>query len=221
MEAVFLEEPIAVEPIDALLLDADGFVEPLPAKELACIPPLHLTQWCQTRGRYNVPSVELVAWLMEQIAGRRAIEIGAGMGDLGRQLGIPMTDSYVQVRDPQIRQQIENLGMPILSPPEGVVECLNARKAVLKYKPKVVIAAWVTQRYLQGDEGPPKVNSFVYGVNEIELLSSVDTYIHIGNLSVHGDKRILRRPHREYFLPFLFSRGFHPDENVVHVWNRK
>jgi hypothetical protein len=45
-------------------------------------------------------TVELVAWLHDRIAGRKAIEIGAGMGDLGYHLGIPQTDSYAQIEDP-------------------------------------------------------------------------------------------------------------------------
>jgi hypothetical protein len=206
--------------LDALLLDAEGRLKPLEASVLRQIRQPVLSTWCQMRGRYHVPSVETIHWLSEKIAGRRAIEIGAGAGDLGRLLHIPMTDSYIQMESPEILLYYATLGVPPTKPPADV-ERLEALEAVKKYAPEVVVGAWITQLYRKGDEGPPFVGSSIYGVNELELRNEVETYIHIGHAKTHHQKRALRFKHKEYRLPFLFSRQMDPAGNVIYVWSRK
>jgi hypothetical protein len=77
----------------------------------------------------------------------------------------------------------------------------------------------VTQLYQPGDEGPPKVGSSIYGVDEFDVLEHCKMYICIGNRDVHGDKRILQRPHVELQgEPGLVSRGFDQSKNLIYVW---
>ena len=45
------------------------------------------------------------------------------------------------------------------------------------------------------------------------------TYILIGNVNVHGRKKIRAQPHREFALPFLRGRAIRPHLNRVWVWN--
>jgi hypothetical protein len=206
--------------LDALLLDADERLRLLPASELGKIPQPSLSYWCQIRGRYHIPSIETVEWVKEKIGGRTAIEIGAGAGDFGRLLGIPMTDSYVQVESPDILLYYAALGLPPTKPPADV-ERLEALAAIQKYEPEVVVAAWVTQLYRKGDEGPPHIGSSLYGVNELELRNQVHTYIHVGHVNAHHQKRLLRFKHKEYRLPFVFSRGWDSTGNVVYVWSKR
>lgn len=213
-------------PLDDLLLEDHGLgripygqrIRAIGASELAKVPNVRLRVWCHNRARYLVPTKELVDWLDDLIGGRPALEIGAGMGDLGRLLFIRMTDSAVQTT-PDMRLYYELLGQPITEPPPDV-ERLEANEAVAKYRPRVVVGAWITQRYQPGDERPPKVESSVYGVDEVKLLSQIDTYIHIGNMAVHRQKRIFQQQHQTHRLPFLFTRAGDPSQNVVHVWNR-
>lgn len=199
-------------PLDRLLLNGTR-IEPPHAKQLRSVAQPELCAWCVKRSRYCVPTVELVQWLTEQINGRSAIEIGSGMGDLGRALAIQMTDSYAQTA-PEMQLYYKMIGQPIVSPPPWVAKH-DALEAVAKFKPRVVVAAWVTQLYREGE-----LEGSAFGVDEDLLLSQVETYIHVGNLDVHGTKRILQRKHEAYQFPFLFSRGFDRSRNVVHVWNR-
>src|SRR5271170_675184 len=76
-------------------------------KEYDKIDRIALKLFCHATGRYGLPTIELVEYLKELIGGRSAIEIGAGNGDLGRHLGIPMTDSRLQ-EDPVIRERYLN-----------------------------------------------------------------------------------------------------------------
>lgn len=184
------------------------------AAELRAIPPDDLQAWCHSHARYGLVTQELVHWLRHMIAGRNAIEIAAGMGDLGFAVGIPMTDSAVQTT-PVVRLYYSLHGVLTIDPPKDV-ERLEASEAVAKYKPEVVVASWATQLYKEGD-----VDGSVFGVDEERLITEVDTYIHIGNLRVHREKRILATTHDVYEFPWLCSSALYPQLNRIWVWNRR
>jgi len=189
------------------------------AAQLARAPRLDLISWCHATARYTIVTLELLEWLSTMIAGRWAIEICAGQGDLGYHLGVPMSDSAMQTGpEMQVLYKLMMQQTPTDPPPD--VERMDAIAAVHKYRPRVVIGSWVTQLYKDGDEGPPKIGSSIYGVDEFEILRVCETYIHIGNLAVHKDKRILELPHDEYEFPWLWSRAQRPELNQIWVWNR-
>jgi hypothetical protein len=197
------------------LFDENRRMRALPAAELAKIPNDHLVAWAAEQSRYGLPSAELVDWLRTQIAGRSAIEIGAGTGDLGRLVGIPMTDSYVQAR-PKMKFLFDSFGERAIHPPSDVLK-LAGLTAVQRMRPKVVVASWVTQLYRPGDT-KQRIGSFAYGVDELALLKLVETYICIGNEITHRHKRILQKPHSTYHFPWLFSRASEPEFKVIWVW---
>jgi hypothetical protein len=93
-------------------------------------------------------------------------------------------------------------------------------EAIKKYRPKVVVAAWVTQLYQDGDT-PKKIGSSIHGVDEAWVLDNVETYIFVGNEHVHKDKRILSRPYREIRNPhYVVSRAFDQTQNVIWIWGK-
>jgi hypothetical protein len=214
MQAKVLD-PVDTTYLDRMLLDAKGKYRVPLAEELQRENHKHLQAWCHTRARYNLPTQELVEFVKGLIRGRSAIEIGSGMGDFGGHLGVPMTDSYQQTT-PESQLYMALCGQPPIHPPPEV-EQLNARQAIEKYKPKVVVAAWVTQLYQDGDT-PKKIGSSIHGVDEGWLLDNVETYIFVGNERVHKDKRILSRPHREMRPSFVVSRAFDQTQNVIWIW---
>jgi len=199
-------------PLDRQLLDGNGRLRLLSADELRAIDPLTLRMWCCVRARYLLPTLELVAWLRAVINGEKAIEVAAGMGDLGYHLGIPMSDSYAQ-QAPDMVQKYALIGNAPTAPPADV-ERLDAEAAVRRYKPKIVIAAWLTHKYQPGD-----ANGFEHGANEKYIVDRA-TYIFIGNQRVHGAKRILQLDHASYFLPWIVSRSSEPKRDVVYIWRK-
>jgi hypothetical protein len=192
--------------LDRLLL-VDGLVRMVPSDTLRGIQPDHLLQWCVAHALYQLPTTELIAWLRDRIAGRRAIEICAGRCCLGRFLQIPMTDNFIQTTiEFQVAYMEMHNQMPCF-PPE-FVEKLDANDAVVKYDPEVVIGSWVTS----------------HAVNEMGPMESLIVqradYIHVGNIAVHGDKPILKRPHECLYYPWLASRAFDPMLNRIWQWRR-
>jgi hypothetical protein len=169
--------------------------------------------FCHKHARYLIVTKELVEYLKTVIGGRSAIEIGAGSGDLGFHLGIHMTDNYCQTW-PDVVSFYQSTQQPTVNYGSDV-ERLDAVDAVKKYKPKVVVGAWVTQ-WIDPDL-PPESPGSIYGIKEDEILDLVDTYIVIGAEGIHKEKKILKYPHKVIDAPFVRSRR---TDNKIWIWNK-
>lgn len=198
------------------LLDPQGLLRPLPAAAFDAIPWNDLRLWCHFNARYGLPTTELVAWLREVIAGRPAIEIGAGAGDLAHHLGIPGTDSHLQDW-PEIARYYQALQQPTIRYGRDV-EKLDAEAAIRKHRPRVVLASWVTE-WIDPALPPPPNGGNMHGIKEDAIVAAGLCYILVGNEAVHGRKRIMALPHKTHALPFLRSRGHDRAGNRVYVWN--
>ena len=200
------------------LLDEHQHIKLLPAAELDAIPRDALRLWCHVNARYGLPTQELIAYLKKRIAGRNAIEIGSGYGDLAYHLGIPATDSWIMT-DPKVAAFYRTMGQPVIDYPP-FVEKIEALAAIEKYKPEIVIASWVT-RWIDPDLPMPAGGGSIYGVKEDLLLATGVTYIFIGNLGVHQHKQIRNLEHQELILPFVRSRAQDPSLDRIMIWNEK
>jgi hypothetical protein len=170
----------------------------------------------QRNGIYGFPTAEQVDWLRAEIGGRSAIEIGAGHGALADALGIPATDSKMQL-DPLIAQFYAASGQPtVIYGPD--VEQLDAAGALARYRPQVVIATWVTHKF---DEARSAAGGNMFGVDEEALLDGCDTYIFIGNTHVHRHKAIWNRPHRRIEPDWLYSRAVNGTPEFIAIWQGK
>ncbi len=198
------------------LIDNDGFLKILPAEEYDRIHPNALRLFCHKFARYGLPTIELVDWLQERIAGRKAIEIGSGSGDLAHALAIPATDNRMQ-EWPEIRWNYDVTGQPVIQYPD-FVQSLDALDAVARYRPEVVVASWVTE-WIDPNLPPPPSGGNAWGIKEDEILATGCEYILIGNQKVHGSKKIMAEPHQEYVLPFLRSRASYPALDRIWIWS--
>lgn len=175
-----------------------------------------LRTFCHKAARYHLPTIETIDHLnhlLKPYDKADVLEIGAGAGDLGYHLGIRMTDNYCQVW-PDVKTYYETLGQPIIQYGKDV-ERLDALEAVKKYKPKVVIGAWVTQ-WVDPNKPPDRKGS-MYGIKEDQLIELVDMYILIGAEEIHNTKVILDKPHEKIDAPFVKSRR---TDNKIWIWRR-
>jgi len=200
--------------LDEVLLEGE-YLKLLPASTYLNLDQTHLRIWACTRARYGIPTVELIEWLKDKIRDRFAIELGAGCGDLGRNLGIIQTDSFMQDR-PECRAYYEALGQAITTPPDDIYE-YDALEAVEGLQPKVAIASWLTQ-FVSPEECVPETQGSVYGADESAIIEQVEMYIHIGNDGSHAQKKVLSLPHEKFYFPWLISRSADPTKNVIYVW---
>lgn len=198
------------------LLDNEGRLRLLPLSEYQSIERNDLRLFCYYSANYMLPTVELIDELKELIGGRSAIEIGAGNGNLGRFLGIQMTDNWCQ-QWPDVKSYYEMLNQPIISYGEDV-EKIDALEAVEKYKPKVVVSSWTTQWI--DPAKPPTAPGSIYGVREKEILQQVDCYILVGHLDIHGKKEIIAKRHQQIKSPNIVSRAANPENDRIFVWGK-
>lgn len=196
--------------IDEILMDGDR-MRCLPAAELYKIDHTHLRIWACLRSRYTIVTTELIDWLKEQIGDRSALEVAAGMGDIGYHLKIKQSDSCIQTQ-PLIRLYYQSIGQPITDPPQDILR-EEAVHSIKKHKPDIVVASWLTQLHQAGD-----ADGCMFGADEEEILRHAPVYIMIGNASVHGNKRILQQKHEKIQAEWLFSRSLQPTENAIWIW---
>lgn len=205
--------------LDALLRP-NGVLIPVPAAELSRFSPLRLAVFCLHHAIYQLPTTELIEWLADRIAGRKAIEIGAGNGATGRgALGIPMTDSYLQDgTNTFVKAYYDAMQQPRIQYPADVRK-LTAKAAVVHYRPQVVIGCWVTHREVR----KTAQTGNYWGVDEHDLMArGVEEYIHVGNAQIHGVKPLLgstrHRVERTY-APWLYSRSQYHTDNVIYSFS--
>ena len=134
------------------------------------------------------------------------------MGHLGRLLGIPMTDSFIQT-EPDVKLYYQALQQEPTNPPVAYVDKLTAESAVDKYKPEVVIASWLTHKWIDGAS-----QGSVYGPDEAHIVDRAN-YIHIGNDNVHKSKTINALPHDTLRYEWLVSRAMDQSLNNISMWS--
>ena len=209
----FTLDPTRVRDLCSRLLDDRGRLRVVPARELEITTPEERLLFGVRHGLYGFPTLELVDFLRARIAGRSAIEIGAGHGVLAQALGIPATDNRQQ-EDAAIQAHYNALGQPTV-PYGDHVEKLDASAAIAKYRPQVVIACWVTHRF-EADRAHAGGSST--GVDEAAVISACEEYIVIGNERVHAGKPIWALPHEKLTPPWLYSRAVNGSADFVTTW---
>lgn len=206
-------DPSKVRDLRPEALGADGRLRVLPAAFWAATTAEERAVFGANTGIYSFPTVELVARLREIIAGRSAIEIGAGHGALAEALGIPATDSYQQ-RHPFYRTLYERNGLKIVPYGPHVLE-MHASRAVRHFKPDVVIGCWVTHKY---DPREHARGGNEVGIDEPDILRHCAAYVVIGHEEVHKHKPIWSREHSIEFPPYVYSRAMSAGRNFVAVF---
>lgn len=197
------------------MLDEQGQLRVVPASTLASTTPEERMLFGVRHGLYSFPTEELRDYLLARIAGRRAIEIGAGSGVLAKELGIPATDNRQQ-EDAELKAYYQRLGQPTVAYGDDV-EKLDAAAAIAKYKPEVVIACWVTHRF---EPSAPERGGSNTGVDEAGIVAACDEYIFVGNQQVHAAKPIWTLAHERITPDWLYSRAMNGTSEFIAVWSK-
>jgi hypothetical protein len=200
-------DPTTVRDISPEVLDENGRMRVLPAAYWATTTMHERVLFGHRHAVYSFPTVELVDRLHELIAGRPAIEVGAGHGVLAEALGFPATDSRMQEKEPA-RSWYQDRGLPIVRYGPDVVEA-DASRAVRRFRPEVVIGCWVSHKSPNGNP---------VGLDEEDILRHCQLYIVVGNEFVHRDKPIWKRPHTIEYPSYLYSRAGNGSREFIACW---
>lgn len=214
-----LIENIDATYLDRLLLDDRGLPKAVRAQALLRIREDHRLAWAKQRGVYQFVTTELLDFLREIIGDRTALEICAGLGGIGRNLGIPMTDAAVHLNE--MAQNLYGLLREVAIDPPDDIDRLEASDAVRKYKPQVVIGAYASQTSAYSLVMPHAPSS-LYGVYDLDILANCETYVLIGNAKTHADRLAFYLRPKWIYEPWLITRSFDQTQNRIWVWdNRK
>lgn len=197
------------------ILVKDGAIQPVSFSDIADFPQEVISAFCHAYGIYQIPTTELIDFLSSEIPDSEdAIEIGAGNGCIGRALGIKMTDNKMQLWD-NIKEYYKRVHQPIVKYGQDVEE-IDANAAVLKYKPKIVVGCWITEKW-----NPGMTSGNAWGVEEYKMFGDgIQKYIMVGNSKIHGHKKILSTLHvKKYKFPWILSRSLlHENNNIIYIF---
>lgn len=194
-------------------INTEGRLRILPASFYEATTAAERIRLCVAHGLYCLPTEELIAHLQHVIAGRPALEIGSGNGVLAQALGIRATDNRMQEL-PAYETYYRQLGQTPVR--YGIhVERLDANMAVERYRPQVVIAAWVTHRY---DKSRPAAGGNEMGIDEEQIIANCGTYVLVGNERVHQGKSIWSLPHEIIYPPWIYSRAVNGSRDFIAIW---
>ena len=201
------------ERIRKAVLNADGTIKVLPAGDWLAFPWDEVRLFMHEYPIYVLPTEELLARLRELSSPFMAtIEIGAGSGNIGRNLGIRMTDSYMQDR-PEIKAFYQAAGQPTITYPKDVLKC-DALSAVRILKPECVIGCYVTHYSTEGAG-----SSWGVDFHRLLLMPKVKRLILVGNDATHGANPIMEYTHTEITDPGnIITRAGYGPENKIYVW---
>lgn len=212
-------DPKQLAALKALCYDGDVF-KVVPAEVYQNFTQEELFMFCAQNGLYSLPTTELLDTLnrliMEVSPTRNAIEIGSGNGAIGRGLGIPATDNFMQDNE-FIRAHYDMLKQATVRYGADVIR-MDANEAVRKMSPEVVVGAWVTHKFEASD---PQRGGNQFGIDEEEILASVKRYIVVGNNAVHSQKPIFEKMTRMIRGDFIFSKSIAGvDQNAIYIWDK-
>lgn len=214
-----LNRPLVVGPevrdITGEVMDELGQMQVLPASYWAGTTVEERAKFGHLNGIYGFPTVELVEYLTARIAGRKAIEIGAGHGGLARALKIRATDSWVQ-DEPGRALLYQLTKQPRVTYGRNVLK-IDANTAVRRFTPDVVIGSWISPRW--SDEHQ---NGNADGVDELDLLDFCSKYILIGNEHVHSTSRLWTAvPWTIEYPDWLYSRAHNGTRDFIATFTGK
>lgn len=191
---------------------SSGMIRPIPSEKVAEFSFTQQRLFLHKYGLYTLPTVELIDYLARIIKGKKAIEIGAGMGVIGRSLGIPITDNKMQ-EWPEMKAYYASILQPTIKYPADIVE-MDAIEAIDYYKPDIVIGSYITPKW-----HPGMSSGNIYGVETVDLISRVQAYYMIGNLSTHNFDPGFAYLDGVEQHDFLYTRG--PKEtSVIFRWKQ-
>jgi hypothetical protein len=203
--------------LEKILLDEKGELKIVSYEELKNVPQSDISQFCVKYGVYNIPTLEMIDFLKEQIGDKEktTIEIGAGNGVLAKTLGITATDSRQQDL-PEVRTVYILSGQTPVKYGDNIHKC-SAIESIKLYKPNIVLGAWVTHKYNAREHWRGGNRD---GIDESIVIKKVKKYIFIGNENTHKNKPILNIPHQTIHADWLVSSSMNKDKNVIWIWEK-
>ena len=194
------------------LLFKNGEFQLVSAKEILKFSEAHIVQFGSKYALYTIPTLELIKALRELIGEDRAVEIGSGVGIIGKALGIRCTDNFCQER-PELKKHYQKYHQQTVNYGPHVLK-RDAEWVAKKWRPDVILGSWITHRYSEELK-----SGNAYGPDEEIILNHCKRYILLGNAKTHDVKPIMKyNPQIISDFPGYITRSTSPKDNKVYIW---
>lgn len=204
------------------LVIKNDLIIPVSYKELKQFTQEQISMFCHVHAIYQFPTTELIEFLKQEIPDlESSIEIGAGNGHIGRNVGIKMFDSKLQ-DEPLMKVHYGSLKIPTIKYGKDIIK-MDGIAAVMAYKPKTVLGCWITGKI------PGGVSiSDIEGIDEVRMFKhGVTKYVHVGNLNTHRLKPTIleflgaKLNFKQIQAPWLITRSMSYKQNIIQIFTKK
>lgn len=218
------EQEAAFEKVSQVLIK-DGVFTPAPSAMLReQFSPREIQLFMNKIGMYVLPTSDLIDDLKELLPDlERTIEIGSGNGVIANNLGVKATDNFSQRPDFKAPSKLKELHrnflntVPMVQYGPNVLK-VDGHEAVKRFKPKAVLACFVTHRYNPSEHHR---GGNALGVDFKKIIKSVDRLVLLGNESVHSLNPAMELPMVSLEIDSLITRSKSPELNRVYIWDKK
>ena len=213
MEIQGIDRELSTQNVRGAVMDGKD-IKILPASVWRSFSKEELKKWMWETGTYVLPTEELIDCLDGLIGQEKTIEIGAGNGWIGRELDIPMTDSYQQQDDEETVLIYDLAGQPRIRYPKDVRK-VDAITAVKTFRPHTVLGCYVTHKWRYDTmSGNNK------GIDFQKMMRYCRRFILVGNIETHKDNPLMEETHREIELDGLLTRATDETRNRIFIWEK-
>lgn len=218
------EQEMAFEKVSQVLIK-NGTFQPADSKTLReQFTHKEIQLFMNKIGMYVLPTSDLIEDLKTLIPNLdTAIEIGSGNGVIANNLGIRATDNFMQRSDFKAPSKLKDLhkqflnSVPMVQYGPNVLK-VEAHEAVKRFKPKTVLACFVTHLYKQSE---PERQGNALGVDYRKIIKSTDRVVLVGNDATHRLNPAMELPLVSLQVDSLITRSKTPDLNRIYIWDKK
>lgn len=195
-------------------LDEQGLCKILPWASWKEFPANCIKKFCVEHDLWVIPTEELVCKLDELMPnGEECLEVGCGLGIIGRELDCRLTDSMLHASD--------LVPIPIQYPHD--VEALDAVSAAQKYQPHTVLVChgvplWTERAAMEFILKHHKdAGGSVYGIDYKEVLKNCKQLIAVAHKDILDLCNTINLPHKELRNVYgVVNRSLFP--LTIYIW---
>ena len=171
------------------------------------------------------PTLELIDILDDEIGDMSCIEICAGLGAIGRELGITTTDSHLHSTEEFKNTFGKMRGIAIDMKYPSDVEKLEASEAVDKYKPECVLGCYAVPKWTEKKATEyflkyrKELKGSVVGVDYDYILPKVKKLILVGHDGLYSQHTFFNRKHRAVISKNIVTRHTVEGNSAIYIFN--